>query len=124
MESVQKERVVIIAGDTGCGKSTQIPQFLWQAGYNRIGDYSSKLYGIFCGRTIRVKFISFLACTQPRRIACISLSKRVAKETLTEFTSEVGFQIRFEKHRNRETKILFITEGLLLRQVNVKVKKF
>lgn len=36
---VQNEQVVIIAGDTGCGKSTQIPQFLWQSGYNRIGNY-------------------------------------------------------------------------------------
>ncbi|XP_065221924.1 probable ATP-dependent RNA helicase DHX34 [Planococcus citri] len=94
IETVQNEKVVIIAGDTGCGKSTQIPQFLWQAGYNRI------------------------ACTQPRRIACISLSKRVAKESLSEFTSGVGYQIRFERHRNRETKILFITEGLLLRQTS------
>lgn len=59
----------------------------------------------------------FQACTQPRRIACVSLSKRVARETLTQYGPEVGYQIRFEKHRNRETKILFITEGLLLRQV-------
>jgi len=57
------------------------------------------------------------ACTQPRRIACISLSKRVAAETLTQYGPEVGYQIRFEKQRNFETKILFITEGLLLRQV-------
>ena len=59
------------------------------------------------------------ACTQPRRIACISLSKRVASETLTQYGPEVGYQIRFEKHRNFETKILFITEGLLLRQVRI-----
>lgn len=39
LETVQNEQVVIVAGDTGCGKSTQIPQFLWQAGYNRIGKY-------------------------------------------------------------------------------------
>ena len=57
------------------------------------------------------------ACTQPRRIACISLAKRVAFETLTENRNEVGYQIRFEKQRNRQTKITFITEGLLLRQV-------
>lgn len=68
--------------------------------------------------------MSFSACTQPRRIACISLSKRVAKESLTEFTPEVGYQIRFEKRRNRETKILFITEGLLLRQVCITKYKF
>ena len=60
----------------------------------------------------------FTACTQPRRIACISLCKRVAFETLNEFGSDVGYQIRFEKSKTEHTKILFITEGLLLRQVN------
>ncbi|XP_015123362.1 probable ATP-dependent RNA helicase DHX34 isoform X1 [Diachasma alloeum] len=92
--AVKEERVVIIAGDTGCGKSTQVPQYLYSAGFSKI------------------------ACTQPRRIACISLSKRVAFETLTENFPVVGYQIRFEKQRNQNTKITFITEGLLLRQVS------
>nr|CAD7611072.1 unnamed protein product [Timema genevievae] len=92
--SVLKDRVVVIAGDTGCGKSTQVPQYLLKAGFNRI------------------------ACTQPRRIACISLCKRVAYETLNEFGSEVGYQIRFEKSKTQHTKIVFVTEGLLLRQVS------
>lgn len=94
IEAVKNERVVIIAGDTGCGKSTQVPQYLYSGGFDKI------------------------ACTQPRRIACISLAKRVAFETLTENRSEVGYQIRFEKQRNQDTKITFITEGLLLRQVS------
>ncbi|XP_034943062.1 probable ATP-dependent RNA helicase DHX34 [Chelonus insularis] len=94
VEAVKNEKVVIIAGDTGCGKSTQVPQYLYSAGFGRI------------------------ACTQPRRIACISLAKRVAFETLTENLNEVGYQIRFEKQKNQQTRILFITEGLLLRQVS------
>ncbi|KAL1454020.1 hypothetical protein WDU94_010315, partial [Cyamophila willieti] len=94
VDTIKNERIVIIAGDTGCGKSTQIPQYLVQAGYERI------------------------ACTQPRRIACISLSKRVAYETLSQYSDTVGYQIRFEKHRRVSTKIVFITEGLLLRQVS------
>lgn len=61
----------------------------------------------------------FLGCTQPRRIACISLAKRVAHETLTENYNHVGYQIRFEKQRNQNTKITFVTEGLLLRQVKI-----
>lgn len=61
----------------------------------------------------------FTVCTQPRRIACISLAKRVAFETLTENYNEVGYQIRFEKQKTQETKITFITEGLLLRQVKI-----
>ena len=59
-----------------------------------------------------------IACTQPRRIACISLCKRVAHETLNEHGTEVGYQIRFERKRTEHTKIVFLTEGLLLRQVN------
>ncbi|XP_063829961.1 probable ATP-dependent RNA helicase DHX34 [Ostrinia nubilalis] len=94
VSAVQKERVVVVAGDTGCGKSTQVPQYLHEAGFQNI------------------------ACTQPRRIACVSLSKRVAYETLTQFESKVGYQIRFEKSKTADTKICFITEGLLLRQMS------
>lgn len=96
IEAVRNERVVLIAGDTGCGKSTQIPQYLCQAGYQSV------------------------CCTQPRRIACISLSKRVAHEMLSEFGTEVGYQIRFERSKNKNTKIVFITEGLLLRQLSTE----
>ncbi|XP_045450115.1 probable ATP-dependent RNA helicase DHX34 [Melitaea cinxia] len=92
--AVQNEKVVIVAGDTGCGKSTQVPQYLHVAGFKNI------------------------ACTQPRRIACVSLSKRVAFEMLTQFETKVGYQIRFEKSKTADTKICFITEGLLLRQMS------
>lgn len=94
LRAVENNQVVLVAGDTGCGKSTQVPQYLMAAGYESI------------------------ACTQPRRIACISLCKRVAYETLNEYGSEVGYQIRFEKSKTSHTKILFLTEGLLLRQVS------
>lgn len=94
--AVKSEQVVLVAGDTGCGKSTQIPQYLREAGYENI------------------------CCTQPRRIACISLSKRVAHEMLCEFTNEVGYQIRFERNKNKDTKIIFMTEGLLLRQLSTE----
>ncbi|XP_071098755.1 probable ATP-dependent RNA helicase DHX34 [Haliotis cracherodii] len=90
---VKRHQVVVVAGDTGCGKSTQVPQYLMEAGFENI------------------------ACTQPRRIACISLSKRVGYETLNEYGSAVAFQVRFEKSKTRATKILFLTEGLLLRQM-------
>ena len=67
LDSLEKNQVIIIAGDTGCGKSTQVPQYLLQANYAKI------------------------ACTQPRRIACISLAKRVGYETLNEYGTEVSF---------------------------------
>ena len=93
ISSLRDHQVVIVAGDTGCGKSTQVPQYLLDAGYTNI------------------------ACTQPRRIACISLAKRVSFERLSEYEQEVGYQIRFEKEKTARTKVTFLTEGLLLRQV-------
>ncbi|XP_044764226.1 probable ATP-dependent RNA helicase DHX34 [Coccinella septempunctata] len=94
IQKLEESRVLLIAGDTGCGKSTQVPQYVMEAGYKKI------------------------VCTQPRRIACISLSKRVAYETLTEFKSTVGYQIKFEKSKRADTAIIFMTEGLLLRQAS------
>uniref|UniRef100_A0A8C6SBM2 DEAH (Asp-Glu-Ala-His) box polypeptide 34 n=1 Tax=Neogobius melanostomus TaxID=47308 RepID=A0A8C6SBM2_9GOBI len=93
MELVRRHPVVVVAGDTGCGKSTQVPQYLLSAGFTQI------------------------ACTQPRRIACISLAKRVSFESLNQYGSKVGYQIRFETTRTKATKLIFLTEGLLLRQI-------
>jgi len=69
VDAIARHQVVVVAGDTGCGKSTQVPQYLLSAGYTHI------------------------ACTQPRRIACISLSRRVAYETLNEYGSQVAYQV-------------------------------
>ncbi|KAM4627481.1 putative ATP-dependent RNA helicase DHX34 [Polymixia lowei] len=93
VELVRRHPVVVVAGDTGCGKSTQVPQYLLSSGFSHI------------------------ACTQPRRIACISLAKRVSFESLNQYGSKVGYQIRFETTRTAATKLLFLTEGLLLRQI-------
>ncbi|KAI9273017.1 P-loop containing nucleoside triphosphate hydrolase protein [Phascolomyces articulosus] len=92
LHTLAEHRVLLIAGDTGCGKSTQVPQILMQAGYQKI------------------------ACTQPRRIACSSLARRVSYETLNEFGSQIAYQVRFEGTQTKRTRILFLTEGLLLRQ--------
>jgi len=94
LDTLESEQVLIVAGDTGCGKSTQVPQYLLQAGYTNI------------------------ACTQPRRLACISLANRVSYETLNQYGQEIGYQIRFEKTKTQNTKVVFLTEGLLLRQVS------
>uniref|UniRef100_A0A672J0Z0 DEAH (Asp-Glu-Ala-His) box polypeptide 34 n=1 Tax=Salarias fasciatus TaxID=181472 RepID=A0A672J0Z0_SALFA len=83
VELVRTHPVVVVAGDTGCGKSTQVPQYLLSAGF------------------------SYISCTQPRRIACISLAKRVSFESLNQYGT---IQYHFDD-------LLFLTEGLLLRQI-------
>ncbi|XP_003940336.2 putative ATP-dependent RNA helicase DHX34 isoform X1 [Saimiri boliviensis] len=93
LQMLKEHQVVVVAGDTGCGKSTQVPQYLLAAGFSHV------------------------ACTQPRRIACISLAKRVSFESLSQYGSQVGYQIRFESTRSAATKIVFLTVGLLLRQI-------
>lgn len=90
--TLREHRVLLVAGDTGCGKSTQVPQILMNAGFRKI------------------------ACTQPRRIACSALARRVSYETLNEYGSEIAYQVRFEGTKTKKTRILFLTEGLLLRQ--------
>lgn len=82
------------------GKTTQIPQFLYEAGYAQ-----SKMIGI----------------TEPRRVAAMSMSKRVAEE-LNLSEKEVSYLIRFEGNVTEETKIKFMTDGVLLKEVqNVSI---
>ncbi|KAL7071145.1 hypothetical protein ACQ4LE_009428, partial [Meloidogyne hapla] len=93
LEKLENNQILLIAGDTGCGKSTQLPQYLLNAGYSKI------------------------ACTQPRRIACTALAQRVALEMLKQFDSEIAYQTRFDKTKTSSTRMLFLTEGVLLRQL-------
>lgn len=95
VEAINDNSVVIITGETGSGKTTQVPQFLYEAGYAR-----DKIIGI----------------TEPRRVAAISMSKRVAEEmNLTE--REVSYLIRFEGNTTSATKIKFMTDGVLLKEI-------
>lgn len=83
---IKENQVVLIAADTGAGKSTQVPQYLLEAGFDKI------------------------ACTQPRRIACFSLAKRVGFESSN--AADIGFKVRFEGSRTKDTKVVFLTEGM------------
>ncbi|KAI0997151.1 putative ATP-dependent RNA helicase [Podosphaera aphanis] len=91
--------VTIVVGETGSGKTTQIPQFLEQSGW--CAD----------GKTIAV--------TQPRRVAATTVAQRVAEEYGCELGREVGYSIRFEDVTSAATKIKFLTDGLLLREALV-----
>ncbi|RAL61032.1 hypothetical protein DID88_010128 [Monilinia fructigena] len=91
--------VTIVIGHTGSGKTTQIPQYLEQAGWCADGKQ--------------------IAVTQPRRVAATTVAIRVAEEVGCEVGKEVGYSIRFEDVTSAATKIKFLTDGLLLREALV-----
>jgi len=93
---LQTDRRLILSAPTGSGKSTQVPQMLWQHGL--LGD----------GQVVIL---------QPRRLAARLLAARVAQELGVKLGDEVGYQIRFENCTSARTKIRFVTEGVLLRQL-------
>ncbi|KAG5643906.1 hypothetical protein DXG03_009477 [Asterophora parasitica] len=97
---VENHGVIIVVGQTGCGKTTQIPQYLYEAGWAAEG--------------------SIIACTQPRRVAATSVATRVAAEVGTVLGDEVGYTIRFEDVSDKErTRILYMTDGMLFRETLV-----
>ncbi|XP_020588625.1 probable pre-mRNA-splicing factor ATP-dependent RNA helicase DEAH4 isoform X2 [Phalaenopsis equestris] len=95
VETVEKNPVVVIIGETGSGKSTQLSQILHRRGYTRSGA---------------------IAITQPRRVAAVSLSRRVALEVGVQLGEEVGYAIRFEDRTSAKTCIKYLTDGVLLRE--------
>ncbi|KAF6030406.1 DHX35 [Bugula neritina] len=95
---VEKFQTTIIIGETGSGKSTQLPQYLLEIGYGKHGY--------------------MIAVTQPRRVACVSLANRVADERGSMIGREIGYRIRFDDcWDENETKIKFLTDGMLIREI-------
>jgi ATP-dependent helicase HrpA len=93
VSAIREHQVLVITGETGSGKSTQIPKFCLEAGRGRSG---------------------LIACTQPRRIAAITLAARVSEELEQNGPSLVGYKIRFQDRTARTTRIKFMTDGILL----------
>ncbi|XP_020535041.1 ATP-dependent RNA helicase DEAH13 isoform X2 [Jatropha curcas] len=111
MEAINEHSSVIICGETGCGKTTQIPQFLYEAGF---GSNQSVARG------------GIIGVTQPRRVAVLATARRVAFELGLQLGKEVGFQVRHDKRIGDNCTIKFMTDGILLREVqnDVLLKKY
>ncbi|XP_054841159.1 putative ATP-dependent RNA helicase DHX57 isoform X2 [Eublepharis macularius] len=97
---LNKHQVLVVSGMTGCGKTTQIPQFILDSS---LEGPPSKVANIIC--------------TQPRRISAISVAERVAKERMERVGVTVGYQIRLESVKSSATRLLFCTTGVLLRRL-------
>eukprot|EP00930_Biecheleria_cincta_P019567 TRINITY_DN14899_c0_g1_i1.p1 TRINITY_DN14899_c0_g1~~TRINITY_DN14899_c0_g1_i1.p1 ORF type:complete len:1338 (+),score=296.71 TRINITY_DN14899_c0_g1_i1:51-4064(+) len=95
LDLLREHQILVCVGETGSGKTTQLTQYLHEAGYTVNGQ---------------------IGCTQPRRVAAVSVAKRVADEMGCELGTKVGYSIRFEDCTNDTTMIKYMTDGVLLRE--------
>ncbi|KAL2504907.1 RNA helicase family protein [Abeliophyllum distichum] len=95
LQVVRENQVVVVVGETGSGKTTQLTQYLHEDGYTSSG---------------------IVGCTQPRRVAAMSVAKRVSEEMETELGDKVGYAIRFEDVTGPNTVIKYMTDGVLLKE--------
>lgn len=96
MAALKKNQVLVVAGETGSGKTTQLPKICLQAGYGRAG---------------------LIACTQPRRLAAVSVAGRIAEELGTEPGQGVAWQVRFDERSSPVSYIKVMTDGILLAEL-------
>ncbi|CAJ1967277.1 unnamed protein product [Sphenostylis stenocarpa] len=100
LKAAQENQVLVVSGETGCGKTTQLPQFILE-------EEISCLRGADCN----------IICTQPRRVSAISVAARISSERGESIGETIGYQIRLESKRSSDTRLLFCTTGVLLRQL-------
>ncbi|KAH8195315.1 hypothetical protein TruAng_010508 [Truncatella angustata] len=97
MAAMETHQILVIVGETGSGKTTQLPQYLHEAGFTKNGQK--------------------VGCTQPRRVAAMSVAARVADEMGVKVGNEVGYSIRFENNTSDKTILQYMTDGMLLREI-------
>lgn len=96
LAAIRDHQILVIEGETGSGKTTQIPQYLMEDGFTKGGMK--------------------IGCTQPRRVAAMSVAARVAQEMSVKLGNEVGYSIRFEDCTSERTVLKYMTDGMLLRE--------
>ncbi|XP_037496022.1 DExH-box ATP-dependent RNA helicase DExH3, partial [Jatropha curcas] len=102
LKAISENQVVVVSGETGCGKTTQLPQYILESEIEAAR-------GAACS----------IICTQPRRISAMSVSERVAAERGEKLGESVGYKVRLEGMKGRDTRLLFCTTGILLRRLLV-----
>uniref|UniRef100_A0ABI7Z742 RNA helicase n=1 Tax=Felis catus TaxID=9685 RepID=A0ABI7Z742_FELCA len=96
IQAVRDNSFLIVTGNTGSGKTTQLPKYLYEAGFSQHG---------------------MIGVTQPRKVAAISVAQRVAEEMKCTLGSKVGYQVRFDDCSSKETAIKYMTDGCLLKHI-------
>ncbi|XP_022987282.1 DExH-box ATP-dependent RNA helicase DExH3 [Cucurbita maxima] len=102
LKAISENQVVVVSGETGCGKTTQLPQYILESEIEAARGASCSII-----------------CTQPRRISAMSVSERVAAERGEKLGESVGYKVRLEGVKGRDTRLLFCTTGVLLRRLLV-----
>lgn len=101
---MDNHRIVVIVGQPGCGKTTQIPQILYDNGWALNENNEPRI----------------IVCTQPRRLSAASIASRVAQERKVRLGGLVGYIVRFEECCSNETKIMYMTDELLFREAMMR----
>uniref|UniRef100_A0A672HVK8 RNA helicase n=1 Tax=Salarias fasciatus TaxID=181472 RepID=A0A672HVK8_SALFA len=96
VQAVKSSTFLVVTGETGSGKTTQLPQYLHEAGFCKDGR---------------------IGITQPRRVAAITVAQRVAQEMQCTLGKEVGYQVRFDDCTSQDTQVKYMTDGCLLREI-------
>ncbi|KPP56617.1 hypothetical protein Z043_125753, partial [Scleropages formosus] len=96
IQAVKANSFLVVTGETGSGKTTQLPQYLYQSGFCRRGK---------------------IGITQPRRVAAITVAQRVSQEVGCDLGRQVGYQVRFDDCTSQDTVIKYMTDGCLLREI-------
>lgn len=102
LRTISENQVVVVSGETGCGKTTQLPQYILESEIEAA-------HGASCS----------IICTQPRRISAMAVAERVAAERGETLGESVGYKVRLEGMKGRDTRLLFCTTGILLRRLLV-----
>lgn len=117
-QGLREKNIMLVAGETGSGKSTQVPQLLVQEPWCKSQDRTIIVDGV----TESIQVGGCIAITEPRRVAAISLARRVAEEMGTPLgssspASKVGYSVRFDNSTSPSTQVKFLTEGMLLQEM-------